>query len=251
VWLHSHEWGAPEATPVVCLHGVTGYGGRFGALAERLQDRFRVIAPDLRGHGRSGWEPPWNLETHVADVSETVASLGLTPPVSWIGHSFGARLIMELDDGLVERQLLLDPIVQLTPDLGLARAEAERTEKAYATVEEAIEARYASGLHLHTPRHRLEYEATEHLQTSPGGLLRWNYCQSAVVAAFGELCREPPAYERRPAPTLLVLGADVSFTRLEQAERFANAEVARVPGGHLVLSDAFDETAAVIEAFLT
>ena len=58
--LHLHEWGSADAPPVVCLHGVTSHGARFAHLAERLSG-FRVLAPDLRGHGRSGWEPPWRL----------------------------------------------------------------------------------------------------------------------------------------------------------------------------------------------
>ena len=58
--LHLHEWGDPGAPVVLCLHGVTGHGLRFRRLAEeRLATRYRVLAPDLRGHGRSGWEPPW------------------------------------------------------------------------------------------------------------------------------------------------------------------------------------------------
>ena len=60
--LNLHEWGDPSAPPVVCLHGVNAHGRRFRRLAEeRLAGRFRVLAPDLRGHGNSGWEPPWTL----------------------------------------------------------------------------------------------------------------------------------------------------------------------------------------------
>ena len=36
--------------------------GRFDRLAERLGDAWHVVAVDLRGHGRSTWEPPWTLE---------------------------------------------------------------------------------------------------------------------------------------------------------------------------------------------
>ena len=49
--LHLHEWGDPDAPAVVCLHGVTGHGERYRRLAERWPG-FRVIAPDLRGHGQ-------------------------------------------------------------------------------------------------------------------------------------------------------------------------------------------------------
>ncbi len=76
--LHVHEWGEPDAPPLICLHGVTGHGERFKRLAEeRWAARFHVIAPDLRGHGRSGYEPPWTFATHVADLVETIDALGI------------------------------------------------------------------------------------------------------------------------------------------------------------------------------
>src|ERR671922_1252293 len=87
--LHLNEWGDPHAPPVVCLHGVTGHGRRFRRLAEeRLARGFRVLAPDLRGHGFSEWEPPWTIATHRADVLETMAAAGVDR-AAWIGHSLG------------------------------------------------------------------------------------------------------------------------------------------------------------------
>src|SRR5438094_4954522 len=93
--LHLHEWGDPSAPAVVCLHGVTGHGRRFRRLAEeRLAERFRVLAPDLRGHGRSDWEPPWTLRANLADVLETVGAAGVDR-AGRLGHSYGGRLILD------------------------------------------------------------------------------------------------------------------------------------------------------------
>src|ERR671923_808417 len=89
--LQLHEWGDRHAPPIVCLHGVTGHGRRFRRLAEqRLAGGFRVLAPDLRGHGFSEWEPPWTIATHSADVLETVTAAGVER-AAWVGHSFGGR----------------------------------------------------------------------------------------------------------------------------------------------------------------
>jgi pimeloyl-ACP methyl ester carboxylesterase len=66
VRLNTNSWGHGGGSPIVCVHGVTGHAEQFRKLAQdTLADR-RVLAMDLRGHGRSGWLPPWNLETHVA-----------------------------------------------------------------------------------------------------------------------------------------------------------------------------------------
>src|SRR5688572_19752174 len=112
--LHVHEWGSTAGDPIVCLHGVTGHSARYRRLAERLPDR-RVVALDLRGHGRSTWLAPWGIETHVADLVETARSLGIESAV-WIGHSFGGRLVAELatrHPERVERAVLLDPALHV------------------------------------------------------------------------------------------------------------------------------------------
>ena len=93
--LQLHEWGDPGAPPVVCVHGVNAHGRRFRRLAEeRLADRYRVLAPDLRGHGGSEWDPPWTIATHVHDLLETVDDAGVRG-ADWVGHSFGGRLVLE------------------------------------------------------------------------------------------------------------------------------------------------------------
>src|SRR5436309_7970401 len=121
--LHVHEWGDRDAPPLVALHGVTAHGRRFQRLAdERLASRFRVIAPDLRGHGRSDWEPPWTFETHVADIVETLDALGVDQ-ADIVGHSFGGRLVLELAAAhptRVRRAVLLDPAIRVLPHVALA-----------------------------------------------------------------------------------------------------------------------------------
>ena len=154
--LNLHEWGEPGAPPLVCLHGVGDHGRRFRRLAEeRLADRFRVLSPDLRGHGRSAWEPPWNLAAHVADLVETAEEAGVRRAV-WLGHSFGGRLLLELPHRLVERAILLDPAIDLLPGVALNLAEEERKKRSFASAEEALAARLESGRLFHTPRAVLE-----------------------------------------------------------------------------------------------
>jgi pimeloyl-ACP methyl ester carboxylesterase len=55
--LHYLEWGKAGRPIVVCVHGYTSSAQAFNALARHLQDRFFVVAMDVRGHGTSGWSP--------------------------------------------------------------------------------------------------------------------------------------------------------------------------------------------------
>jgi lipase len=252
VKLHVHEWGDPEAPTLVCLHGVTSYGGRFRDLAERFGGRHRIIAPDLRGHGRSTWEPPWDVETHLADVLETVPRNATL----WLGHSFGGRLVAELaarEPDRVERLVLLDPALRVLPHVALDMAELERADVSYAAVEDAVQARYDSGRVLLAPRELLLASDRDHLEPGGDGRLRYRYCKSAVIAAWSVMASEPPP----PAevPTLVVLGAQSWLTLDEQIAAYRAAlgdlvEVITVPGGHTVYWDALDETTAALDAFL-
>lgn len=249
-----HEWGQRDAPPVVCLHGVLAHGARFRRLAEeRLAGRFRVLAPDLRGHGRSTWEPPWTLARHVADLEETLAAAGLER-AAFVGHSFGGRLTLELTAlGVVERSVLLDPAVWVPPPIALRRAEEARAAPVFASPDEALDARHSTA--QLAPRELLEEEVAEHLVESADGSWRWRYSPSAVVAAYGELSQPPPSWEHVQVPTLLVVGAetDVVPQAVVDALRFELGdllEVVTVPGGHIPLWDAYDQTADAIERFL-
>lgn len=255
--LNVHEWGDPAAPVVVCLHGVNAHGRRWRRLAEeRLAGRFRVLAPDLRGHGFSGWEPPWTIATHVHDVVETLDDLGV-PSAAFVGHSFGGRVILELaalDADRIERAALLDPAIQILPHVGLDFAERERVDNPFASPDDAIDARLATG--DPTPRTFLEEEAAEHLVLHKDGLYRYRYCQSAVVSLYGEMCTPPPPPETLRPPVLLLHASAFGLVRPDQIEAYTAAlgegiDVVSVSGKHMVYWDAYEETADSVERFLT
>jgi lipase len=254
VTLAVREWGDPSAPTVVCLHGVTGHGRHFARLAERLAPRRRILAPDLVGHGDSPYEPPWSIDAHLDALAETLGELR----ASWVGHSFGGRLAFELAarrPELVERLVLLDPAILLLPHVALLAAEDARAERSYASFAEAIDRRYDESALSKAPRTLLEEELAAHLVAGRDGRWRYRYCQAAVVAAYGELASAPPSYEQVRAPTLLVLGATsyLSYEHLLDAHRAAagdRLQVVTVAGGHTVLWDALDETAAAVADFL-
>jgi lipase len=254
--LHVHEWGDPSARPIVCLHGVNAHGRRFRKLAEeRLRDRYRVLAPDLRGHGFSDWEPPWTIATHAHDVLETLDALGVRR-ATWLGHSFGGRLVLEvaaLASERVEQAILLDPAIQILPHVGFDFAERERADLSFASPEEAIETRLAGA--DPTPRSFVEEDVAEHLVGQPDGRFRYRYCQSTVVSLYGELTTPPPPAETLAAPTLLLHAGSFGLVRSDQIEAYRHAlgdrlEVVTVPGGHMVMWDAWEQTADAVERFL-
>ena len=254
--LQLHEWGERTAPPLVALHGIGGFGRRFRRLAEeRLASRFRVLAPDLRGHGASSWEPPWTIGTHVADVLETMEGAGVER-ASFIGHSYGGRLVLELadlDPDRISRAALLDPAIQLLPHVGFDFAERDRADETFASPQEAIDERLAYG--APSPLEFVEEDVREHLMSSSDGTFRYRYCRSAVITAYGELCTPPPPPETLRVPTLLVHAGQFGLVREDQIDAYATVlgdliEIVEVPGGHYVIWDAYEQTADALDRFL-
>jgi lipase len=258
VALYVHEWGDPDGPPLVCVHGVTGYGGRFRRLAEeRWGDRFRVVAPDLRGHGRSTWEPPWTIPAQLESLLHTVDELGIDR-ADWVGHSWGGRLVLELAAARPERMrraVLLDPAIQPLPGPALQLAEGELAGGVYASVEDLVEQRLAAS--ALTPRAEVERDAAEHFEQLPDGRLRRHTSQPAAVSVYGELVAPPPPPETLAGiPTLLLHAPAFGLVREEQVDAYAAAlgdglRIVEVPGGHMVMWDAFEETATAVEDFLS
>ena len=193
---------------LVCLHGVTSHGRHFEQLAERLADRFHVVALDLRGHAGSPWEPPWNLEQHVADVLDAAPP----GPAAWLGHSFGGRIAYETAAAApdrVERLVLLDPAILLPPQLGIAAAENARRDRSYVSFEEGIDRRYEESVLTTAPRELVDGELAVHLLPDDDGRFRYRYCQSAVVAAYGEMTRTAAAVRAGADPDVARARRDV------------------------------------------
>lgn len=247
--LSTTEWGDPAGRPVICLHGVTGHGRRFRRLGEERLASFRVIGVDYRGHGRSGWEPPWSVEQHVADLVETADALGVAE-ATWLGHSFGGRLVAELalrHPARVAAAVLLDPALHIDPAVAGERADLTRADVSFGSEEEAIEARLADGTLFTTPRAVLEEEAREHLFLGADGRLRWRWSPAAVIVAWSEMAAPAPPWPS--CPTLAVLG-ERSWIPVRVPDLPTISRVT-VPGGHSVLWDDFDATADAIAGFLS
>ena len=242
------EWGDPAGEPVICLHGVTGHGRRFRRLAEERLAPYRVIGVDYRGHGRSGWEPPWSVEQHVADLVETADALGISGG-AWVGHSFGGKLVAELAaryPDRVERAVLLDPALHIEPDVAGERADGTRADVSFASADEAIDARLADGSLFSTPRDDARGGGARASRRGRRRPLRWQWSPAAVIVAWSEMAAQAPPWPR--CPTLVVSGERSWITN--RVPRIGNIAQVLVPGGHSVLWDDFDATADAIVRFL-
>jgi pimeloyl-ACP methyl ester carboxylesterase len=125
--MYCREYGATrrEGPAVLCLPGLTRNSRDFESLARGLSNQWRVLTPDLRGRGRSDYDPTWqNYQplTYVADVGELLQQRGESRVVV-VGTSLGgliAMLMAALNPAALAGVVLNDVGPELNP-AGLAR----------------------------------------------------------------------------------------------------------------------------------
>lgn len=85
--------------PLLLIHGLMVTGEMFQPVIEHLATRYRVIVPDLRGHGKSRkLPPPYTAAQLAADLSHLLDHLGIES-IAVLGYSQG---------GAIAQQLVLD-----------------------------------------------------------------------------------------------------------------------------------------------
>src|SRR5258706_13589251 len=83
--IHYLEWGDPGGEPLVLVHGFLDLAFSWQALVEELERAvkrpLRVIAPDCRGHGDSGWVGAggyFHFPAFGVDLTRRIPAPGLT-----------------------------------------------------------------------------------------------------------------------------------------------------------------------------
>ena len=88
--IHYYRTGGANKPSIILLHGVMDSGQCWPRVAHNLQERFDVIMPDARGHGRTaGSLKGLSYNVLAADVAALIHALDLEKPY-FFGHSMGA-----------------------------------------------------------------------------------------------------------------------------------------------------------------
>jgi 3-oxoadipate enol-lactonase len=85
-----------QGEPLLLLHGLMASGVMFDPLIALLRDRFRMLIPDLRGHGRSGdLDGPYDVPALTADL-DTVLAEARFDRSAVMGYSHGGAVAQQL-----------------------------------------------------------------------------------------------------------------------------------------------------------
>lgn len=103
VSLACYEWGAPDAPPVLLVHGALDFARTFDVFAPLIADAgFRVVGYDQRGHGDSSHAALYGWVADERDLL-TVADSITRQPMPVIGHSKGGSLLIHAIEALPHR----------------------------------------------------------------------------------------------------------------------------------------------------
>jgi pimeloyl-ACP methyl ester carboxylesterase len=104
--LHGHEVTyrmAGEGPAIVLVHGLAGSSTTWKGVLPTLAERFTVVAPDLLGHGQSA-KPrgDYSLGAYASGIRDLLVALGVDK-ASFVGHSLGGGVTMQLAYQFPER----------------------------------------------------------------------------------------------------------------------------------------------------
>ncbi len=218
--------------PLVLLHGFPLDRTMWSNQTERFASEWRLICPDLRGHGETpAPEGIYEVDSLADDVLETLADLGVTGRFVLGGLSMGGYVALSIAVRFPER---LDGLMLINTRAGAdSPAVAENRLRQATLIEESgsiaevvagmVPKLFAPATVRRSPG-LVEATRARMLATKPAG----------VVGTLRGLAIRP---DRTPdlagfrVPTLVIAGAHDAVIPLEEAERMAEA----VPGAVLVV----------------
>jgi pimeloyl-ACP methyl ester carboxylesterase len=106
VTIHGHDVAyrtAGDGPVVLLVHGMAGSSATWGHVMPALAKRFKVVAPDLLGHGASAKPPTeYSLGTHANGLRDLLNALG-HERATCVGQSFGGGVVMQMAYQFPER----------------------------------------------------------------------------------------------------------------------------------------------------
>lgn len=84
-----------QGFPILCLHGHPGSGQSMSVFTNHLSQRFKTLAPDLRGYGKSQTTQDFEMIDHLADL-ERLLDRHQVERCLILGWSLGGILAMEM-----------------------------------------------------------------------------------------------------------------------------------------------------------
>jgi pimeloyl-ACP methyl ester carboxylesterase len=239
--LFYREYGSGEKHLII-LHGLFGMSDNWAGLGRKFAEKYHVIIPDARNHGRSPHSPEFTLELMIDDLNELLAKLDIHT-FAILGHSMGGRVAMNYSLAYPERisKLIVADMSlrkgKLRPEhkaiLGALSLVNLSNKKSYTEIERAL-SRFIRD------KRRLQFVLKNIIKTDDGFV--WKLNPGALVRNIGNVMPELKTERRFAKPTLFIRGGKSDFVLKKDEpaiyEHFTKAEIKTMEGAsHWLHSD--------------
>lgn len=274
--LHYVEWGDSDAPVLLMIHGMRDHCRNWDWVASDLSKEYRVIAPDLRGHGDSDWMVggSYYFTDFVADINQLIKQTTREDQkISIMCHSFGGSVGLYYAGIFPEKVEKIIAIEGLGPPPQFIQAMqkttvqermanwmdsihklSSRLPKKYPTLEDAIARMHEENSHLSDEQAR--HLSVHGLNQNEDGTWTWkfdNYLRVMSPIRMSNKDQET-LWSRVTCPILLVNGEKswaLPPQKDNRAKLFPNAEFYSFKNaGHWLHHDKLEEFINLSRQFL-
>ena len=272
--LHYVDWGNESAPPLLLIHGGRDHCRNWDWTAQRLRDRYHIIAPDLRGHGDSAWSVDGNYEIRdfIYDLAQLIHQLDLGT-VTIVAHSLGGNIALRYTGLFPDTVKKLVAIEGLGPSpkvlaereakpfadhfrdwIANKRQAAGRTPRRYASFDEALGRMMSENSYLTAEQAR--HLSINGISRNEDNSWSWKFDNHLNVWPPFDVPLEAlhSLWGAITCPTLLLYGADSWASNPEHDGRIKHFNTAKViefeNAGHWLHHDQFERFIATLEDFL-
>jgi 3-oxoadipate enol-lactonase/4-carboxymuconolactone decarboxylase len=247
--IHVLVEGPPGAPPLVMLHSLGTNAHVWDPQAAELSRSFRVIRPDLRGHGLTTCTPgPYSMALFAADLAGLLAALGIET-CHLAGISIGgliSQAFAAAHPGRVASLMLVDTAMAIPPAQSWTDRAAKVRADGIGSIADAVLARWVTQAFMDAPE---THGLREMLVRTPAE----GYAAAAEAIAAADLTESSAKLQ---IPTLVVVGEQDLATPIASANALAGAIAGSAlviveHAAHIPTVEKPAEVTAALAAFLT
>jgi 3-oxoadipate enol-lactonase len=243
-----------EGTPVLLLHAFPAHHGLWLPAAQALINRYRVILPDLRGHGDSGvGDGPATVEKHTADLVRVLDDVQVGRAVI-AGVSIGGYVFFEFwrrYRGRVAAVILCNTKAQAdTPEARAGRLKSadEVVERGTEPFVESMVPRLLGKTTLNSRPDLVDGARRMMMRMSPAGI-------SAVQRGMAERPDSVATLKTINVPALVIVGEEDTLSTPADAElmrgNLAGSQLKVIPrAGHYAVWEQHEAVGSAVRQFL-
>ncbi len=249
--LNFQEYG--KGKPLLILHGMLGSLDNWHTLSKRFAGSFRVLALDLRNHGRSPHADVLTYDAMAEDLVDFLDHLQVQSAYL-LGHSMGGKTAMQLalsHPERVDKLIVVDIAPKMYPRLHDEFLDALMSIR---LVDYHSRQQVDRALQPRVPEFAVRQFLLKNLTRDTAGKFSWKANLDVISRNYKEIARQITAENAFSKPALFVRGSRSDYVLDSDTpiirRLFPRATISAIEAGHWVHADSPEPFADLVTKFL-